>query len=172
MTDHDFSQRLVLRALIDAHPRLVGTDELALELADAPRVREALKMLVDDGLATRLGDRIGVSRAAVRFNALGPLWLAGRSALVGVYRAAALTKSGETGALQARTSSQTSSTSVSSTRPSSTRCPIGFVSEARLPPVSSAPGTSPTAVASPESSPPCAMTVASNLTLPRAGIGS
>jgi hypothetical protein len=27
-------------------------------------------VLVDDGLATQLGDRVGVSRAAVRFNAL------------------------------------------------------------------------------------------------------
>jgi len=33
-------------------------------------VREALRVLVDDGLATRLGDRVGVSRAAVRFDAL------------------------------------------------------------------------------------------------------
>jgi hypothetical protein len=35
-------------------------------------VREALAMLVDDGLATRLGDRVGVSRAAVRFAVLRP----------------------------------------------------------------------------------------------------
>jgi hypothetical protein len=73
MTDHDLSQRFVLRALINAHPRLVGTDELTLQLADVPRVREAVKVLVDAGLATRLGDRVGVSRAAVRFNALAPL---------------------------------------------------------------------------------------------------
>jgi hypothetical protein len=73
MTDPSSTQRIVLGALLEAHPRLVGVDELAARLADVPRVREALKVLVDDGLATRLGDRVGVSRAAVRFEALGPL---------------------------------------------------------------------------------------------------
>jgi hypothetical protein len=73
MTDPSSTQRIVLGALLEAHPRLVGADELARQLADVPRVREALKVLVDDGLATRLGDRVGVSRAAVRFEALGPL---------------------------------------------------------------------------------------------------
>jgi len=43
---------------------------LARRLPDVPRVREALRVLVDDGLATMLGDRVGVSRAAVRFDAL------------------------------------------------------------------------------------------------------
>jgi hypothetical protein len=71
MTDHDASQRMVLGALLDAHPRLIGVDELNARLPDVPRVREALKVLVDDGLATRLGDRVGVSRAAVRFDVLG-----------------------------------------------------------------------------------------------------
>jgi hypothetical protein len=71
MTDHDASQRMVLGALLDAHPRLIGMDELNARLPDVPRVREALKVLVDDGLATRLGDRVGVSRAAVRFDVLG-----------------------------------------------------------------------------------------------------
>jgi hypothetical protein len=33
-------------------------------------VPEALRVLVDDGLATRLGDRVGVSRAPVRFDVL------------------------------------------------------------------------------------------------------
>jgi hypothetical protein len=72
MTDPSSTQRIVLGALLEAHPRLVGIDELAAGLAGVPRVREALKVLVDDGLATRLGDRVGVSRAAVRFEALGP----------------------------------------------------------------------------------------------------
>jgi len=44
--------------------------ELDDRLPDVPRVREALRVLVDDGLATRLGDRVGRSRAAVRFDAL------------------------------------------------------------------------------------------------------
>jgi DNA-binding GntR family transcriptional regulator len=73
MTDPSSTQRIVLGALLQAHPRLLGVDELAAQLAGVPRVREALKVLVDDGLATRLGDRVGVSRATVRFEALGPL---------------------------------------------------------------------------------------------------
>jgi hypothetical protein len=70
MTDPNFAQRAVLHALLKAHPRLLGLDELTAQLTDVPRVREALRVLVDDGLATRLGDRVGVSRAAVRFEAL------------------------------------------------------------------------------------------------------
>jgi len=52
---------------------MLGLDELVAQLPDVPRVREALRVLVDDGLATRLGDRVGVARAAVRFDALGSL---------------------------------------------------------------------------------------------------
>jgi hypothetical protein len=70
VTDYDLAQRSVLRALLEAHPRLLNVGELDDRLPDVPRVREALRVLVDDGLATRLGDRVGVSRAAVRFDAL------------------------------------------------------------------------------------------------------
>ncbi len=73
MTDHDLAQRALLRALLAAHPRLLGLDDLVAQLPDVPRVREALRVLVDDGLATRLGDRVGAARAAVRFQALGSL---------------------------------------------------------------------------------------------------
>jgi DNA-binding GntR family transcriptional regulator len=73
MPDPDSAQRAILGALLEAHPRMLELDELAAQLADVPRVREALRVLVDDGLATRLGDRVGVSRAAVRFDALGPV---------------------------------------------------------------------------------------------------
>jgi hypothetical protein len=73
MLDHDAAQRTVLGTLLEAHPRLLGVDELEAQLADLPRVREALRVLVDDGLATRLGDRVGVSRAAVRFDVLKPI---------------------------------------------------------------------------------------------------
>jgi hypothetical protein len=52
MTDADAAQRLVLSALSDAHPRLMGVDELAAKLADIPRVYEALRVLADDGFAT------------------------------------------------------------------------------------------------------------------------
>jgi len=70
MPDYDLAQRSVLRALLDAHPRLIDVGELDDRLPDIPRVREALRVLIDDGLATMLGDRVGVSRAAVRFDAL------------------------------------------------------------------------------------------------------
>lgn len=70
MTDYDTAQRAVLTALLEAHPRLLGTHELEAGLTDVPRTREALRVLVGDGLATRLGDRVGASRAAVRFDAL------------------------------------------------------------------------------------------------------
>jgi hypothetical protein len=73
MTDYDAPQRSVLSFLLDAHPRLLGIDELEARLAGVPRVREALRVLIDDGLATRVGDRVGVSRAAVRFAALAPV---------------------------------------------------------------------------------------------------
>jgi hypothetical protein len=49
---------------------MLGIDELVAELPEVPRVREAMRVLVDDGLANRLGDRVGCSRAAVRFDAL------------------------------------------------------------------------------------------------------
>lgn len=70
MADPAAAQRAVLAALLNAHPRLIGIDELSTQLVDVPRVREALRVLIADGLATRLGDRVGVSRAAVRFDAL------------------------------------------------------------------------------------------------------
>jgi hypothetical protein len=70
MTDYDFAQRAVLDALLDARPRLLDTDELDDRLGEVPRVREALRVLVGDGLVTQLGNRVGVTRAAVRFSAL------------------------------------------------------------------------------------------------------
>ena len=72
MADYDSAQRAVLGALLAAHPRMVDKDELIARLSDHPRVREALRVLIDDGLATRLGDRVGLSRAAVRFDELKP----------------------------------------------------------------------------------------------------
>jgi hypothetical protein len=66
MPDHDRAQRQILQLLLEAHPRLIGVDEVVRRLEDVPRVEEALRVLVADGLATTLGDRVGVSRAAVR----------------------------------------------------------------------------------------------------------
>jgi hypothetical protein len=70
MSDHDLPQRLVLGALLDAHPRLLEANELAVRLPDVPRVDQVVRVLVDDGLATRMGDLVGASRAAVRLDAL------------------------------------------------------------------------------------------------------
>jgi hypothetical protein len=70
MSDYDLAQRALLEALLEAHPRLLGIDDLGTRLRDVPRTGEALRVLVGDGLVTRLGDRVGVSRAAVRFDAL------------------------------------------------------------------------------------------------------
>ena len=47
------------------------SEHVFAQLSGTPRVREALRVLVDDGLATQLGELVGVSRAAVRFRALG-----------------------------------------------------------------------------------------------------
>ena len=71
MTDPNAAQRAVLDVLFDVHPRMLSIDELAGRLAEVPRVREAVRVLVDDGLATQLGQLVGVSRAAVRFDVLG-----------------------------------------------------------------------------------------------------
>ena len=73
MTEHNIAQRTVLRVLLEVHPRMLGVEELVTLLDDLPHAREALRVLVDDGLATRLGDRVGLSRAAVRFDALSPV---------------------------------------------------------------------------------------------------
>ena len=73
MTDYDFAQRSVLRALLAAHPRMLGLEELEEQLADVSRAREALRVLVDDGLATRLRDRVGCSRGAVQLEAIAPV---------------------------------------------------------------------------------------------------
>ena len=73
MPDYDFAQRSVLRTLLDAHPRLMDVAELDDRLPDVPRLHEALRVLVDDGLVTKLGDRVGASRAAVRFQTLGAI---------------------------------------------------------------------------------------------------
>ena len=56
--------------MLDAHPRLLEIDELVARHARFPNSETALRVLVDDGLATRLGDLVGASRAAVRFEAL------------------------------------------------------------------------------------------------------
>ena len=51
---------------------MLGIDELGAKLPNAPLVHEALPVRADDGLATRLGDMVGVSRATTRFDAHTP----------------------------------------------------------------------------------------------------
>ena len=64
------AQRTLLAELLDAHPRLLETSELCARHDRLRNVEQALRVLVDDGLATRLGDLVGASRAAVRFEVL------------------------------------------------------------------------------------------------------
>jgi hypothetical protein len=71
--DADDSQRIVLGLLLEHHPTMLGLDELAEALPDIERVEEAVRVLVDDGLVRRLGDRRGLTRAAVRMHALDPI---------------------------------------------------------------------------------------------------
>jgi len=52
---------------------MLEINELERQLSDVPRAREALRVLVGDGLVNRLGDLVGLSRAAVRCRALAPL---------------------------------------------------------------------------------------------------
>ncbi len=70
MTDPDVNQRVVLRTLLDAHPRLLGLDDLGVAIPHPADVEYAVTQLASDGLATKLGARIGATRAAVRFDAL------------------------------------------------------------------------------------------------------
>lgn len=72
MTDDpaDVADRVVLGALLERHPAMTGLDELDRELHDLD-VRAAVGRLSKDGLINRLGDRVGVSRAAARFDQLG-----------------------------------------------------------------------------------------------------
>jgi hypothetical protein len=63
-------QRALLATLLDAHPKLLEADDLLASHAHLRYPEAALRVLADDGLATRLGDLVGASRAAVRFEAL------------------------------------------------------------------------------------------------------
>jgi hypothetical protein len=70
MSDPHEAQRAVLDLLLREHPRLLELDQLKALLPDVPRLAQVVRILVDDGLANRLGDLVGASRAAVRFEDL------------------------------------------------------------------------------------------------------
>jgi hypothetical protein len=67
--DPHADQRAVYGLLLERHPRMLTIAKLRDELTGVD-VDEALRVLVEDGLATRLGDLIGASRAAVRADQL------------------------------------------------------------------------------------------------------
>jgi len=68
--DPDVHDRNVLRALLDAHPRMIELDDLGASLAGVD-VIEVVDRLAGDGLVTRLGGVAGVTTGACRFAALG-----------------------------------------------------------------------------------------------------
>jgi hypothetical protein len=70
MTDADHNQRIVLRALLEAHPRMLDLYDLGVAIPHPDQVEYAVTQLASDGLASVLGKRIGATRAAVRFDAL------------------------------------------------------------------------------------------------------
>lgn len=55
VTDYDLAQRSVLRALLEAHPRLLDVGELDDRLPDVARVREALRGMDAERAATIRG---------------------------------------------------------------------------------------------------------------------
>ena len=73
MNDSEVNQRTVLRTLLDAHPRMLGLDDLGVAIPDPAAVEFAVTQLASDGLATKLGKRVGATRPAVRFRALSPI---------------------------------------------------------------------------------------------------
>jgi hypothetical protein len=70
MTDTERNQRVVLRALLDAHPRMLGLDDLGVVIPHPAEVEYAVAQLASDGLVVMLGQRVGATRAAVRFESL------------------------------------------------------------------------------------------------------
>ena len=67
--DAHVSQRATLGLLLEMHPRTISVEQLREQLAGID-VDEALAALQSDGLANRLGDLVGASRAAVRADEL------------------------------------------------------------------------------------------------------
>ena len=71
---YDAAQRIVLGTLLELHPALIGLGDLAGRLQlHGSETERAVRVLVEDGLAVRLGDRIGLTRAAIRFDVLSPI---------------------------------------------------------------------------------------------------
>ncbi len=75
--DRDLLDLVVLHRLLTGHPRRIGAERLARELAgraptdrEVHAVRHALRRLTRDGLANQTAATVGASRAARRFHEL------------------------------------------------------------------------------------------------------
>lgn len=71
MPGYDHAQRALLGLLLEAHPRMLTIHEVQQRLSDVAGLDGAAKILVGDGLARRVGDLLGATRAAVRAHQLG-----------------------------------------------------------------------------------------------------
>ena len=67
------AERIILGLLLQEHPRMLPIEELRATLSDVPALDDAIGQLSADGLASQLGDRVGATRAAVRFGQLSPI---------------------------------------------------------------------------------------------------
>jgi hypothetical protein len=70
MIDADYAQRALLGLLLERHPAMITIEEVRRALSDVPDLESAIAQLVADGVANRVGDLIGASRAAVRADQL------------------------------------------------------------------------------------------------------
>jgi hypothetical protein len=70
MIDADYAQRTLLGLLLERHPAMITIEEVRRALSDVPDLESAIAQLVADGVANRVGDLIGASRAAVRTDQL------------------------------------------------------------------------------------------------------
>ena len=66
MPDYDSAQRTLLGVLLQEHPRMLTIHDVHRRLGDVAGLDDAVKVLVGDGLARRVGDLLGATRAAVR----------------------------------------------------------------------------------------------------------
>jgi hypothetical protein len=66
MITDDAAQRSLLELLLDAHPSMLTIAEIHQRMPDGADADHALSQLMEDGLATRLGELLGATRTAIR----------------------------------------------------------------------------------------------------------
>jgi hypothetical protein len=71
MIESDRTDRAIIGLLLEAHPKMLTRAEVRAALPDVPRLELAIDRLTTDGMVSNLGDIVGVTRAVVRFDALG-----------------------------------------------------------------------------------------------------